>query len=616
MDDLISSYERELGYLRASLAEFAARYPEAAAHLSLSGQHSEDPHVERMIESAALLNARTIARLEDDVPEFTKPLLEVAYPEYLRAFPSCTIACFESGQKVAEMTKPQVIERRAELKTMTGECVFETVYDVTLAPLRIADAGYRLPTTAPSNIRLPKETTGILSIVFDTFNANADLRAIAPATIRVFVKGAPSTVAAAIDALLQRAPGAFVEVDGKGRWTALPHVPVSLAGFDDDDAIIERADGRRSPFRLLLEYFAFPHKFDFVDIDMAALLRSAGSHRRFALHVPVRGVHPDSFAARALDKLGPTSFRLSCTPVVNLFRRPADPVAPKDAVTPAWPLVPQTLKPDNGSVWIVDAVRVSVQKGNDTTIEPVPAFESLAHHGHTGRPGTRQPFFWIMERDKRFTEFVAGQDTLLSFVGLDSRPLKPEGIDQIHADLRCTNGNLPSAIEPGDSRGDFDFAGEVPASRIVMLRQPTTSLPRPKKPGRYWNLVSLLSPGTFTLNQAGLPALKAMLSGHVPHNSPSATTHIDAIVGLASEVAVEWMIEKPQSRLERGLRVRLSVDDAALAGYSLSTFTRVLESVFVRYAPAHSFVQVVLISARNGSELTRGQLLPGTAALV
>ncbi|TDG02106.1 type VI secretion system baseplate subunit TssF [Paraburkholderia guartelaensis] len=616
MDDLISFYERELGQLRASLAEFAARYPKAAARLSISGQHSEDPQVERMIQSAALLNARTTARLEDDVPEFTKPLLEVAYPEYLRAFPSCTIACFESIRALDRLTEPAVIKRRTELKTQTGEYPFETAYEVTLAPIRVVDAGFRMPTAAPAAVCLSDETTGVLSISFDALIACADLRSIVPDKVRVFVDGSAPSVAATIDAFLQRALGAFVEVDGSGRWTALPQVPVSAAGFDDDDAMIERADRQRSPFRLLLEYFAFPQKFDFVDIDLATLLRGNGPRNRVDLHIPVRGIHPDSFAARVLRELGPANFRLSCTPAVNLFRLPAEPVVLKDMTTPVYPLAPQTFTLGETSVWTVDAVRVSVKGGSSTTIAPVPAFESLNHHGRTGAHGARGPFFWVAERDRRLAEFVAGQDTLLAFVGIDGRPVEPAGFEQIHADLRCTNRNLPAAIAPGNPAGDFVNVVGARGSRIVMLRRPTVSQPRPGKPGRYWNLVSLLSPGTFSLNQAGLPALKELLSGHVPKDSQPAARHIDAIVGLAGEPVMEWVIAPPQSQLERGLRIRLVVDDVALAGYALSTFTRVLESVFVRYAPAHSFVQVVLISANNGAELTRSRLLRGTTPLI
>jgi hypothetical protein len=227
MDDLIAFYERELGQLRGSLAEFAERFPKAAARLSISGQRSEDHHVERMIESAALLNARVTARLEDEVPEFTKPLLEIAYPEYLRSFPSCAIACFESSPALARLTKPAVIKRRAELKTRTGEYPFETVYDVTLAPMRVAGAMYQTPTSAPSNLCLPKQTTAVLSISFEALDTSADLRNIAPQIVRIFVDGNPTMVASTIDALLQRALGAFLEVNGSGRWIALPGVPFS-----------------------------------------------------------------------------------------------------------------------------------------------------------------------------------------------------------------------------------------------------------------------------------------------------------------------------------------------------------------------------------------------------
>ncbi|CAB3796484.1 hypothetical protein LMG28688_04316 [Paraburkholderia caffeinitolerans] len=616
MDDLIAFYERELGQLRASLAEFAERYPKVAARLSLSGQRSEDPQVERMIESAALLNARVSARLDDDVPEFTKPLLELAYPEYLRAFPSCTIACFENSPALAQLKKPAIVSRRTDLKTRTGEYRFKTAYDVTLAPLRIADAGYRLPAIAPAGVRLPEGTTGIMSIAFDALIEGMDLRRIVPDTVRVFVDDTPPVVAATMDALLQRALGAFVELDASGQWTALPQVPVSPAGFDDDDALIERADGRRSSFRLLLEYFAFPQKFDFLDIDLVTLLRGAGPHSRVSLHVPVRGLHPDSFAARALAQLRSASFRLSCTPAINLFPCPAEPVALKDIAAPLYPLVPQALASGQIAVWTVDAVRAVVQGAGGTSTMTVPGFESLAHHDGPRGPGTREPFFWTVERDERLPELLAGQDTLLSFMGLDGRLIELDGVEQIEADLRCTNRSLPAAIDPGAPAGDFAKIDGAPGSRVVMLRRPTASLPRPEKTGRYWNLVSMLSPGTFLLNQAGLPALRELLSGHVPQVSQPAAKQIDAIVGLASETAMEWIVEEPLSRLERGLRVRLSVDDSALAGYALSTFARVLESVFVRYACANSFVQLVFISAHNGSELARGRLLRGTSPLV
>ncbi|WP_321818252.1 MULTISPECIES: type VI secretion system baseplate subunit TssF [unclassified Paraburkholderia] len=87
MSDLKSSYERELSLLRRRLSKFGARNGRAAGRLSMQGEQSEDMHVERLIRAAALINARVRERLEDDVPDFTAPLLEVLYPEFLRPLP-------------------------------------------------------------------------------------------------------------------------------------------------------------------------------------------------------------------------------------------------------------------------------------------------------------------------------------------------------------------------------------------------------------------------------------------------------------------------------------------------------------------------------------------------
>ena len=57
-DELLAYYERELTYLRQMGAEFAERYPKIASRLMLESTRCEDPHVERLIESAALLAAR------------------------------------------------------------------------------------------------------------------------------------------------------------------------------------------------------------------------------------------------------------------------------------------------------------------------------------------------------------------------------------------------------------------------------------------------------------------------------------------------------------------------------------------------------------------------------
>src|ERR1700710_393218 len=99
MEELLPFYERELSVLRQYVREFAQRNPRIAARLATIGGHSEDPHVERMLESSALLSARISKKIEDEYPEFTEALLEILFPQYLRAIPSCSIAQFAADTR-------------------------------------------------------------------------------------------------------------------------------------------------------------------------------------------------------------------------------------------------------------------------------------------------------------------------------------------------------------------------------------------------------------------------------------------------------------------------------------------------------------------------------------
>ncbi len=123
MDELLPHYERELAFLRGHSGDFARRYPKIAGRLQLTGDVGEDPHVERLIESFALLASRIHKRLDDDFPLFTESFLEVLYPHYLRPFPSCAIAHFNVADAAAQMSKATVLPRGTALKSRPVRCV-------------------------------------------------------------------------------------------------------------------------------------------------------------------------------------------------------------------------------------------------------------------------------------------------------------------------------------------------------------------------------------------------------------------------------------------------------------------------------------------------------------
>jgi type VI secretion system protein ImpG len=147
LEELLPYYERELTYLRELSGEFAQRYPKIARRLSLEGDQSEDPHVERIIESFAFLAARIHRKLDDEFPEITEAFMQVLYPHYTRPFPSCSILQFETDPDKPEITASHRIPRHhPAISPPVGgmPCRFRTCYDVDLYPLCLKSARVQL----------------------------------------------------------------------------------------------------------------------------------------------------------------------------------------------------------------------------------------------------------------------------------------------------------------------------------------------------------------------------------------------------------------------------------------------------------------------------------------
>ena len=120
----------------------------------MSEEEIDDPHVERLIQAVAFLNARTRRKIDDDFPEISQALLQVLYPHYLAPFPSATIVRFALPPDQAELVQGFSIARGSSLETepIDGEPYrFRTCYPVTVWPIELTKAGVQqvvLPASA------------------------------------------------------------------------------------------------------------------------------------------------------------------------------------------------------------------------------------------------------------------------------------------------------------------------------------------------------------------------------------------------------------------------------------------------------------------------------------
>ncbi|MES2118096.1 MAG: type VI secretion system baseplate subunit TssF [Pseudomonadota bacterium] len=614
MEELLPYYERELGFLRRYAREFSERYPKIAGRLLIGGEVCEDPHIERMIQSFALLNSRISKRLDDDYPEFTEALFEVLYPHYLRPFPSCSIARLDYGTAAAQLTTASTIARGTELTTRPVRgvaCTFRTAYPVTVAPLALSHAAFHALIEVPAGTALPPNASAGLSITLETTAEQLALAQLAVPSLSVFIDGEPSFCAALRDAIFMQTVQCYVQADGAGRWIALPASPVGVCGFGDEEALIDFPARAHPAYRLLTEYFCFPEKFNFFHIDLAALCAALPSGcRRLTLHLALSGMRNDSNAARLLGTLTTNNLLLGCTPVVNLFRQRGEPIRLTHTAA-SYPVLADARRAFAFEVQSIDSVKMVRQTPQGEAVVEFRPFYSLRH----GESAEQDGHYWVMRRDEVVARRSPGFETEISIVDIDFDPAAIE-THTLSLELSCTNRDLPAALTYGARGGDLFMEGGSSVRSISFLRKPTPSHRFERGRGAHWRLISHLSLNHLSLAGGGLEAFQEMLTLYDLPRSPTSQRQIRGICAIGHKAANAWLPGNPFACLVRGIEVRLTIDEEAFVGSGIHTFAHLVERFLGLYVHANSFTQLVVVSNKSGEELLRCAARSGDLNLV
>ena len=624
MDELLRHYNSELGFLRDNAKEFAERYPRVAGRLQMANGVAEDPHVERMIESFALLAARVHKRLDDDFPLFTEAFLDVLYPHYLRPFPPCSVAQFDLGEAAGQMTGATRVERGTTMATRPVRgvaCKFRTAYDVKLAPVKVASVSYRNSVMAPDGTRVPAQATAVVSVQLDLLSPQATW-AVLGERLRFYLDGEASQVSVLREALTRKVATLMVQTTAHGPWHGPYKELPTLAGFAEDEALID-FDSRSHPaYRLLTEYFAFPEKFNFVDVPLPRLARPAEEQavpgdnkgaglnvraRSITLHFLLRDMRSDSDDARALEAINVRSLALGCAPVVNLFQQPADPIRITHT-TPTYPVLVDSRRGFGYEVYSVDQVFRVRQTPHGESIDEFHPFFSLRHDDLLGvddQPGERLPGrYWSAHRDPGVAERSPGYEFELSLVDVDFDPSEAQ-TDTLSLEVTATNRDLPSMLSVGTPGGDLFLQGGSLASEIKLLRKPTPSHRLDRGGGALWRLISHLSLNHLSLTGGGLDALKEMMRLYDLPRSATNRRQVDGLTAVEFRPATTWLPGQPFATFVRGTEVRLTVKEEGFVGTGLSLFAAVLDQFFGLYVHINSFTQLTLVSARTQEEIIK-----------
>jgi type VI secretion system protein ImpG len=613
MDNLLPFYERELGFLRRYSREFSEKYPKIAGDLLMAGEVCEDPHIERMIQSFALMTARISKRLDDDFPEFTEALLEVLYPHYLRPFPSCSIARFDYSAGAGQLTEAQVIARGTELVTRSVKgvaCKFRSIYDVAIAPIKIDDVKFDAIFESPESVLLP---TGGSSKVSLRLSSTSEQPLLGKNTdnLRIFVDGEPTFCAALLDSLFLRTLVVYVQVEDTLQWVRLPKVPLMPVGYSEQESLIDFPERSHPAYRLLTEYFSFPEKFNFFDLDLPAVAQKLKHEcKSFVLHFVFSGVRADSNTARTLGNLNKNNLLLGCTPVINLFKQRGEPIRVTHAAA-HYPVIANSRSAYAHEVYSVESVKLVKQTLQGETVTEVKPFYSLKH-GSTAEKNGR---YWTLRRDELIGIKSPGYETEISIVDVDFNPAKPE-TDTLSIDLTCTNRDIPSMLGYGLSGGDLFLEGGALVKQISFLRKPTLTCRFERGRGAHWRLISHLSLNHLSLAQKGIEAFQETLRLYDLPRSAINEKILAGVVAIDHQPTSKWLSGKPFSCLARGIEITLTIDEENFVGSGLHVFSNVLDHFFSLYVHINSFTQISLKSKKSGEILLKCQPRSGDSNLV
>jgi len=610
MKALLPYYERELVYLNTVGRELARQYPKLAAELGLGPEGSEDPHIRRLIQACALLNARTAKKLDDDYPEFTEALLGSLYPHFLHGIPSCSIVRVDDSDRQASsatLGHVHVVPRGTEMTSLVAggaPCRFRTTADLALAPVTVTRAWFSPVAQMPPPLRLPARASARISISIDSAIPCRLLSGLGLARLRLHVDGDALLTAALIDSLCLHTLETWVETEGQDRWRRLDRPALSLGGLEPDEALVPEPAHAHPAYRLLTEYFAFPDKFHFLDVDLAALapMFPAGA-RRFTLHVLLTGLHADAGPARVLRALSHQHLLAGCAPVVNLFRQAAAPVRITHR-SALYDVVPGRHEEDV-EVYSIDAVQVLTTRGGKTTGVTYRPCYGLRH----GEGGEGQRYWYdrrIDGGDRRHRMQIAFSDDDMALAG-------PEpAIASI--DLTCSNGPAACAVGVGAPGGDLASETATGGVPIRLLRKPSAPLHFGNRDGTGWRLVAQLALNHRSLAQ--LDTFRDTLALYDLARSGSSQRQIAGLTALAALPATAWLRNRHGAALVHGTEVRLTLDEEAFAGSSVFVFAQVVSRFLGLYVHLNSFTRLVLISGQSGKELLRCEPRSGSLTLV
>lgn len=564
---LADYYATELSYLRETAQAFASEHPAIAAALLDRGT---DPDVERLLEGVAFLTAGMRSRVDRAGMEIAHHLAELTLPHLLRSLPAATIVELEPDVRALRARHRVPSGRLLRARPVEGtKCGFTTCFDVDLWPVSVADLHLSTSRSDRPVIRLVLEVSEAGRGALDE-----------EAPLRFFIHHTDAALPAMLQLWLSRhlvEVRVLAEASGGSPATLKANPVRALA--PSEHAVFPWPKTAPVGYRSVLEVFALPEKLCFFELHGLHEVDTSGA----TVVVEFEFDRPPKLPAA----IGRETLRLHCTPAVNLFEAPAEPIS-YDVLTREAIVRAEGVDARHMEIYEVTSVGASDRSvGGRRTYVP---FAQVAAYG-----ARRPPSFSLR---RALSPIDSGIDTYISL--LEPPDLESRDGEVLSLRVRCTNRFLTRELRTrylGESRPGgliASYTNITPVSSPVRMALGEEAL---------WRLLSHLA-----LNQRGPVDARSLRSLLRLYNFHAGA---DVQAGQANERQIEAIREVSReavTRLIRGVPIRaarttIELDERGFPGIGRAfLFGAVLNELFASLININAASEVKLVLSPSKQE--------------
>ena len=588
IEELLPYYEKQLQEFGQQSREFAQKYPKIAQRLSLNQEQIDDPHIERLIQAFSLIAARVDKKLADSYDVFTRALFEVMFPQYLRHFPSCTVVSFEDINKVKQLTEAHVIPKHTTLKSRSFkgvQCEFNTTQDVRLLPIAINKLEFK--TNPSAHMHLNQNATLVMG--FEIFNQAQGW--LIHEQLPIYLDAISNFPLQVLDSIFKSSTGFSIKV---GNRSFNIQNPFSVMGFDEHESVLPLDQHTHHAYRLLMEYFCFPEKYNFLNLHLNVLKGHLQEQTEFEIHIHFKLNLNDQAVIRNYSELNVANFKLFSSPAVNLFEKSAEPqkINHKNI---EYPLITDAHHPEFYQVYSVLEMNMVREKNNqDQVFHPILPFFAMSHYHDD-----QVQFYYALNSTQLQNKFV---EIGYSIISKNLMPFDTKS-DFISTKLLCSNRNLPHEAL-SQSNNILNLNDSSLARRALVLKRPGLPHQFQQNKKEQWRIISHLSLNTLALMKGdAVSHVKELLELYNLPKTKENHLIIDAIKDVEFSLSNKLVEAKPFPMFVRGVKVALKIDEQVFRGHSLFIFSQLLSHVFNLKVQMNSFVDVVIYGVHSQQEL-------------